>query len=69
MVYGGRLPTACYVYRIWLCSFISKAQLEICPDTNDTSGRINMALRADTSRWMDWAAGVDVRMILVEPYS
>ena len=36
---------------------------------NDTSGRLIMALRGDASRWMDKAAGVDVRMTLVEHYS
>ena len=29
---GGRLPTACYVYCLWLRSLISKAELKICPD-------------------------------------
>ena len=31
-VYRGRLPTVCYVYRLWLRSLISKAELKICPD-------------------------------------
>ena len=32
VVYGGRLPAMCCVYRLWVCSLFNKAQLNICLD-------------------------------------